>query len=177
MTVPSKILSAIQKTGQTVYDAQRDVAAFASEQSRGLRKAISRKDASPAEVDATFAAWKAYVQLSQDLKEVNDRLAALYAAASKVSSASKGPAATGTKAKRKTRRAATPVEPPTLRGNNAKLLSYLSGMINRETFTGVTQALMAEGAAIPLGSVAYSVGRLIKMGVIEEGLRGEYKLI
>ena len=178
MTIPSKVLSAIQKVGQAVYDAQDDTVAFAAEQSRAVRKSLARSGVAATEVDAVYADWKLSVQLAQDLKEVNDRLTAVYASASGISLKRKGSSSTQANAVRATRRPRDPNKVVALRGNNAKLLAFLSGVLHRDTLTSVTQAQMAQGAAIPLGSVAYSVGRLISMGLIEEGAeRGSLKLL
>lgn len=180
MSIPPKILSAIQHAGQAIYNTQRELATIASERSRKVHKALA-SEAFAAEADTFFQEWKMSVKLAQELKEINERLAAMYAAASGLSAASSG-AKSGRGKKRGAKAASAAASgtraEPVIRGNNAKLLKLLQSLLNRDGHTAVTQAQMAEGAAIPLGSVAYSVGRLISMGQIEEGpARGTYKLI
>jgi hypothetical protein len=179
MSIPPKILSAIQHAGQAIYNTQRELATIASERSRKVHKALA-SEAFAAEADTFFQEWKMSVKLAQELKEINERLAAMYAAASGLSSATSGAKSGRGKKRAKAAPAAASGArtEPVIRGNNAKLLKLLQSLLNRDGHTAVTQAQMAEGAAIPLGSVAYSVGRLISMGQIEEGpARGTYKLI
>jgi len=179
MSIPPKILSAIQHAGQAIYNTQRELATIASERSRKVHKALA-SEAFAAEADTFFQEWKMSVKLAQELKEINERLAAMYAAASGLSAASSGGKSGRGKKRAKAASAAASGahSEPVIRGNNAKLLKLLQSLLNRDGHTAVTQAQMAEGAAIPLGSVAYSVGRLISMGQIEEGpARGTYKLL
>ena len=179
MAIPPKILSTLQKTGQSIYNVQRELVALAAEQARNVQKALS-DSGSAARADTFFQEWKQSAHLAHELSEINERLAGVYAAATGAMPAS-GKRDPGSK--RRGRRAnatgaAASGKPAVLRGNNAKLLSFLEGMLNRETDVAVTQSQMAEGAAIPLGSVAYSVGRLISMNLMEEGpTRSTYKLL
>lgn len=177
MAIPTKILSTLQKAGQSIFNLQRELAALAAEQSRSVQKALSNSG-SAAEADAIFQEWKQSAKLAHELKNVNDRLVALYSEATNSAPAgAKSPRAKMQRIKAGSGVAATE-RPAVLRGNNAKLMALLEGLLNRETYVAVTQAQMAEGAALPLGSVAYSVGRLISMNRIEEGsARGSYKLL
>jgi hypothetical protein len=49
--------------------------------------------------------------------------------------------------------------------------------LNKEGFSRVTHAEIAEGAPIPTGSVGAAVSALAKLQKIEEGERGSYKLL
>jgi len=179
MAVSAKTLSTLQKTGQSIYNAQRELVAIAAEQARSVQKALSGSG-SAAQADTFFQEWKQSAHLAQQLKEINERLAGVYALATGATPAS------GEKKKRSRRRefragtagATANGKSSVLRGNNAKLLSFLETLLNRETHAVVKQSRMADGAVIPLGSVAYSVGRLISMSLIEEGpTQGTYKLL
>ena len=179
MAIPAKILSSLQKTGQSIYNVQRELVAIAAEQARDVQKALSGSG-SAAQADTFFQEWKQSAHLAHELNEINERLAGVYAAATGATPASgkKDPRSKQRKARASTAGAPASGQPPVLRGNNAKLLAFVETLLNRETHVGVTQSQMADGAAIPLGSVAYSVGRLISMNRIEEGsTRGSYKLL
>ena len=63
-----------------------------------------------------------------------------------------------------------------LSANDTKVLDYLKGILNRKSWTRLTQAGMASGAGIPLGSIGLALRRLIGFNQIVEGNKGRYKL-
>ena len=64
-----------------------------------------------------------------------------------------------------------------LKGNAGRTLDFLMTKLNKEGFSRVTHAEIAEGAPIPTGSVGAAVSALAKLQKIEEGERGSYKLL
>lgn len=179
MAISPKILSTLQKAGQSIHNVQLELLVLAAEQARSVQKALSGSGKAM-EADTHFQEWKQSAHLAHGLSEINERLASIYTVATGATLASDGKNAQPKRRKVRASLAGAPAsgKPPVLRGNNAKLLSFLEGLLNRETHAAVTQSQMADGAAIPLGSVAYSVGRLISMNLIEEGsVRGTYKLV
>lgn len=173
MAISQKILSDLQKAGHSIHQVQQELAVLAAEQVRGVQKALSNSG-SAAQADTLFEAWKQSAHLAHELAEINYRLAGVYATATGETLASKKK---GKQAKRRKVSALTTSAPasgkqPVLRGNNTKLLSFLERVRNREMHMVATQSQMSDGAAILLGSVAYSVGRLISMNLMEEGQTG-----
>lgn len=63
-----------------------------------------------------------------------------------------------------------------LSANDSKLLNHLKTVLQRKTWTRVTQASMAEGASMPGGSVGLALRRLLAAKCVVEGDRGHYKL-
>ncbi len=82
--------------------------------------------------------------------------------------------------KKESRRAAPPASrkpgAKTLSANDTQVLSYLQTVLDRRSWTRLTQAGMAAGAGIPLGSIGLALRRLISMGRVLEGAKGRYKL-
>jgi len=64
-----------------------------------------------------------------------------------------------------------------LKGNAGRALDFLMTKLNKEGFSRVTHAEIAEGAPIPPGSVGAAISALAKLQKIEEGDRGSYKLL
>lgn len=64
-----------------------------------------------------------------------------------------------------------------LKGNAGRALDFLMTKLNKDGFSRVTHAEIAEGAPIPTGSVGAAVSALAKLQKIEEGERGSYKLL
>jgi len=64
-----------------------------------------------------------------------------------------------------------------LKGNAGRALDFLISKLNKEGFSRVTHAEIAEGAPIPTGSVGAAISALAKLQKIEEGDRGSYKLL
>ena len=63
-----------------------------------------------------------------------------------------------------------------LSANDAKVLDYLKKVLNRRSWTRLTQAGMASGADIPLGSIGLALRRLIGFNHVIEGRKGRYRL-
>ncbi len=95
----------------------------------------------------------------------------------------KGSAKTGAKAgakaaakataKAKDKKAAGPV---TLTSNDNKVLDYLKTVLTTDTWTALTGATVAQGAAMPLGSVGVSLKKVVAAGAVRKSGRGSYQL-
>lgn len=81
------------------------------------------------------------------------------------------------------KRAATKVStesvsrPPRLSSNDEKVLGYLQQVLDRRGWKTFTQATIAQGAGIPLGSVGLAMRRVIAAGAVREGKKGSYRLV
>jgi hypothetical protein len=76
----------------------------------------------------------------------------------------------------KTKTAGTPVQAQDLKGNSAKLMARLLGVLNTADFTGINQSAVAKVAGIPVGSMGATIGRLVNAGRIVSGTNGRLKL-
>jgi hypothetical protein len=65
---------------------------------------------------------------------------------------------------------------PRLSGNDEAVLAYLTQVLDRRSWKTLTQATIAEGAGIPLGSVGLAVRRVVAAGLVREGQKGSYRL-
>ena len=88
------------------------------------------------------------------------------------------------KAKRRGAGLATPVTAestaaptPRLRGNAVSTLAFLRGHLDRDRFTRMTHAALADGVPMPLGSVGATIASLKTKGLLVEGERGSYRLV
>lgn len=72
--------------------------------------------------------------------------------------------------------ARTSEKPQELKGNPAKLLTYLATVLNAKEFTATNQTAIAKVTGIPLGSLTAANKKLIELGKILPGPTGSYKL-
>jgi hypothetical protein len=80
------------------------------------------------------------------------------------------------KAKAKARKAAKPNKPVTLTGNDSRVLDYLKTVLKTDTWTDLTGAAVAQGAAMPLGSVGISLKKVVLAGAVKKTGKGSYQL-
>jgi len=66
--------------------------------------------------------------------------------------------------------------PAALSANDAKVLAFIERTLNRDRWTAMSQAAMAQAAGIPKGSIAVAIKRLQQLGHLVEGERGQYRL-
>ncbi len=65
-----------------------------------------------------------------------------------------------------------------LKGNNAKVMAYLEAVLNKDSFTLLPQARIADAAGIPKGSINLSMRQLQALKLVEEGaVKKTYKLL
>jgi hypothetical protein len=77
---------------------------------------------------------------------------------------------------KKTKTAGAAVQTADLKGNSAKLMAQLQDVLNTTDFTVINQSAVAKVAGIPVGSMAATIGRLVKAGRIVSGTNGSLKL-
>jgi hypothetical protein len=77
---------------------------------------------------------------------------------------------------KKVQTAGTYVQAQDLKGNSAKLMVQLQGVLNTSDFTDINQSAIAKVAGIPVGSMGATIGRLMKAGRIVGGTNGSLKL-
>lgn len=81
----------------------------------------------------------------------------------KTKAAAKATADTATQAQRKS-------------SNDEKVLAHLKQILDRRSWKTFTQAAIAQGAGIPLGSVGLAIRRVVAAGAVCEGDKGSYRL-
>ena len=64
-----------------------------------------------------------------------------------------------------------------LSANDQKVLTYFKHALDRRSWKPLTQAVIAEGSGIPLGSVSLAIRRVIAAGGVREGQKGSYRLV
>jgi hypothetical protein len=77
---------------------------------------------------------------------------------------------------KKSKAASAPVQAQDLKGNPAKLMAHLQGVLNATEFSDINQSAVAKDAGIPVGSMGATLGRLVKAGRIVSGTNGSMKL-
>ena len=70
----------------------------------------------------------------------------------------------------------TPTPAPRLRGNAVGTLTFLQARLDRDRFTRLTHAELADGVPMPRGSVGATIASLKTKGLLVEGERGSYRL-
>jgi hypothetical protein len=60
--------------------------------------------------------------------------------------------------------------------NSKKVLDFLESSLSKDEFTAFTLHAIADGAGIPPGSVPESLARVLSLGSVVVGGRGQYKI-
>ena len=186
MPVPTHTLSAIQRAGQTVFEAHSKLATATQSCAKQVGEALTT-NAFAVESDDLFNSWKTLARLTQEISGMEAQLRAIFDTASALKTngiviSPKQRGAVAPKVKRKastktgSRLGRTPAAPGEVRGNNAKVLNFLETVLNRDGFTHIAQARIAEGANIPKGSINLAMRQLTEQKRVVEGDRGHYKL-
>lgn len=68
-------------------------------------------------------------------------------------------------------------QPQRLSANDEKVLAYFKDVLDRRSWKTLTQAAIAQGAGIPLGSVSLAIRRAIAARAVREGQKGSYRLV
>ena len=67
-------------------------------------------------------------------------------------------------------------QPQRLSANDEKVLAYLKTVLDRRSWTTLSQAAIAQGAGIPTGSVGLAIRRVVAAGAVREKGKGTYRL-
>lgn len=205
MTISSETINAIQRAGQAIDAAREQLNADTQAHADRVAQAVAGNPFG-VENDALFNTWKALARIAQEVQMIEVQFRVVYESAGNLAMSDATPVAGSPRlqppAPRTTAVAAddaTDVEPKAqrrrpgpkgkraavrpvtvgelrLKGNNARVYRHVKDLLNRKTFTHLTQASIATGAGIPLGSVAAAIRQLSALGVLSEGERGQYKL-
>lgn len=193
MSIPTHILSTLQRAGQAVFDAHTELTAATKSQASRVSESLEMNPFA-LENDALFSNWKDMARLAQEVQNVEAQLRALYATASAMS-ADEGllvtdvpplPAPEARVRGRRVAASAAPIAAPSvvasagdtrLKGNNAKVMNCLGSMLNQHEFTKVRQSVVADAAGIPKGSINLAMRQLTALRLIEEGNKGHYRLV
>ncbi len=66
--------------------------------------------------------------------------------------------------------------PQRLSANDEKVLAHLKTVLDRRSWTALSQAAIAQGAGIPTGSVGLAMRRVVAAGAVREKGKGTYRL-
>ncbi len=67
-------------------------------------------------------------------------------------------------------------KPLTLTSNDSRVLDYLKTVLKTDSWTTLTGAAVAQGAAMPLGSVGISLKKVVLAGAVLKSGKGSYQL-
>ena len=193
MSLSIATLSAIQKAGAAVFEADAELKTAVGEYALRVNAAIASNPYNLGN-DTLFENWKVIARLSQTVAGIEEELKKVYHLAAELiaddqpllvqvsklgaSVAPAEPAATSSvdmapsdaviKKHKKTSK-------PT--GNAAKLLTHFERLLKSNKLTVINQTAVGREAGIPLGSMTASIKQLIEMGRIIAGPAGSYKLV
>lgn len=205
MSLPTRILSAIQSAGAAVYTADAELKTAAQAYADQVKEAMQLNPFDLAN-DTLFEDWKTVARLSQALTQIEAEFRKIFEAASSMSAASLPtlsmvPAlgavpvapdaqplevlqeiqATDAVVKRPSRKAAQRRSRPDgklrpLSGNTGKVWKRLQVLLNPDDFAKLNQSSVAGDIGIPKGSIGASIAKLVAKGLILAGPGGTFRL-
>ncbi len=190
MALTNDALSYIQQAGQALHNANAVVAKTMQDQRDvALKKLLS------AEGEVAYKSLQFLAKLTQELESMEEKLTEMYVSASY--QASGKIIVVASKRKKGTTRSLTkiretlvaprtqPIRKPrskkiltreNLSNNCKKVLGFLESALKKDEFTAFTLQAIADGAGIPPGSVPESLAKVISLGSVVVGARGQYKI-
>ena len=198
MSLSISTLSAIQKAGAAVFDADAELKTAVNDYALRVNAAIASNPYSVGN-DALFENWKVIARLSQSLTVIEEELKKVYHVAADMISddqpllvqvsgnsaaeqASQSVAATAPETDpndmtptdvvvKKYRKSTQPS------ANAIKLLAHLKSLLKLNRFTVINQTALARDIGIPLGSMTSALRQLTERGRLIAGPNsGSYKL-
>lgn len=203
MSISKSTISAVQKAGAAVFEADTELKAALKIYSEKVTSAVGREPFNIGN-DALFENMKSLARFSQTLGHIEMELQKVYAficdhaedepqpiVLALAPPFSLAPTDVVVKEKRvktvaKKRAVETVVVkdllkakrgPKKLPSNATQLLAYLETELKRDEFKAIGQTSVSAATGIPLGSMTASVKRLVEAGLIEAGEKGGYKLV
>lgn len=203
MAVNTETLQSIQRAGSALRDAHHLLAQEVSQQARQVSEAMSSDPFNIAS-DEQFESWKTVARMARSIAAMEEQLKGVYFAAADLHGGRtlSQPLALGFETPsdrvidaeaskpsvpraRKVSKAAGPAKVADapqksarpLRGNAAAALAFFKTRLNHTEFQRVTHPEVVSGASIALGSVGFAIASLKSRGLLEEGGRGEYRLM
>ncbi|MEO7160746.1 MAG: hypothetical protein ABJA84_09620 [Polaromonas sp.] len=200
MSLSPSTLSVIQQAGQALYTARQAVSRAVQENAQQMVAMVASQPFSP-ESDRAYAQLRAVARMAQELKAMEEQLEVLYIAAAEMvqpetpvlaalpgherrsrsrsedagEDAEEVVVKTAPSGKPKTHEGKSP-KPARQSANDEKVLGYLKTVLDRRSWKTLTQAGIASGAGIPLGSVGLALRKLLAAGSLREGSKGAYRL-
>lgn len=199
MPISSKTLFSIQQAGAAVFNADAELKSAVKDYAHQVQQAMLQNPFDMGN-DGLFEEWKTAACLSLALEQIEAELRKIYSAAARLNptetlgvpkspilaapaayTASSVPLLVPVDATdvvvKKPRKAKVSArkakEQRPLKGNNAKLLARLIGVLNPVSFTTVNRAEVGRAAGLASGSVGASITRLINTGyLLEDASRG-----
>lgn len=202
MSLLKSTISAVQKAGAAIFEADTELKATLKLYSEKVTSAVGR-DPFNIGNDALFENMKSLARFSQTVGQIEMELQKVHAFISGLAGdepqpivlalASRSnlvPTDVVVKVKRakaisEKRVAKTVVKAPLkaksgpkkLPSNATKLLAHLETNLQRDDFTAINQTSVSAATGIPLGSMTASLKRLVETGLIQVGTEGGYKLV
>lgn len=187
MTLPTNIVSSIQRVGAAAYEANTNLKQYLSEYSTKVSASIVDGPDSPAS-ETLLSNLRSIARLAQSLEKIEEDLRAIFESASKIAAPDEVESTKSKSVPRKSKKVkikqlksvakSTYVRSPSkLKGNGAKLLDHLQLLLNESDFVNVKQTDVASALGIPKGSIGASFKRLIDSKLIEAATDGGLKLV
>lgn len=200
MSLSPLTLSAIQQAGQALHAARQSVSRAVQENAEQMVAMVASQPFSP-ESDRAYAQLRTVARLTQELKAMEEQLEVLYTSAAEMmqpappvlaalpshsgrsrsrpvdagEDAEEAVVKTVPSRKSKTLKGKSQ-KPPRQSSNDEKVLGYLKTVLDRRSWKTLTQAGIASGSGIPLGSVGLALRKLTAAGKLREGSKGAYRL-
>lgn len=202
MSLSKSTITAVQKAGAAIFEADTELKAALKIYSEKVTSAVGR-DPFNIGNDVLFENMKSLARFSQTVGQIEMELQKVHAFVSGLAGddpqpivlalapplnlaptdvvvklrrakavAEKRGAETVVKASLKAKRG-----PKMLPSNATKLLAHLETNLKRDDFKAINQTSVSAATGIPLGSMTASLKRLVDTGLIQGGGEGGYKLV
>jgi hypothetical protein len=190
MTLPTDALSYIQQAGQALHDANTVLA-----KTMQVKRDVALANVLSDDGEVAYRSLQFLAKLNQELESMEEKLRELYWNASQP--ASNMPLFVTSKREIRSKKTLTkgvaslavsgtpPIRMPrrkkiltreNLSKNSKKVLDFLESSLSKDEFTAFTLHAIADGAGIPPGSVPESLARVLSLGSVVVGGRGQYKI-
>lgn len=202
MSLSKSTISAVQKAGAAIFEADTELKATLKMYSEKVTSAVGR-DPFNIGNDTLFENLKSLARFSQTVGQIEMELQKVHAFICDLAADEPHPIVLAlapplnlaptdvvVKVKRanavaEKRGAETLVKasletkhgPKKLPSNATKLLAHLESNLSRDDFKGINQTSVSAAIGIPLGSMTASLKRLVETGLIQAGGEGGYKLV
>ena len=202
MSLSKSTISAVQKAGAAVFEADTQLKATLKVYSEKVTSAVGR-DSFNIGNDTLFENMKSLARFSQTVGQIEMELQKVHAFVCGLAGDEPQPIVLalapplnlaptdvvvkvrGAKAVAEKRGAETVVSaslkakraPNQLPSNATKLLAHLETNLKRDDFRAINQTSVSAATGIPLGSMTASLKRLVETGLIQAGGEGSYKLV
>ncbi len=204
MFLSASSLLSIQQAGQALHTARQTVSDAVRAKAEKMVAMVASQPFSP-ESDRAYSQLRTVSRLAHELQAMEEQLKTMYLSAAEimapetpvlvalpdpggrsrlrhVAQSHEGAEDVNVKTapKHQARKAqakrAPANRPQRLSPNDEKVLQYLKHALDRRSWKPLTQAIIAQGAGIPLGSVGLAIRRVVAAGALHEKGKGSYRL-